>query len=211
MDRNTYQTILRALKKESMHCPHCQSPQVVRFGKYRNRQRYRCKECDRTFNELTNTPLHWIHFPLSFMKFLECMIKGYSLHRAALSVGIKVNTAFYWRHKIIKALERVELHQNTPIVDLNKITFQWKCPSINFQIRIPIPLTCIAPQERENFKSWMSFYQWISVKYLNRYIAWFRFLINKPIQPMLDSMRDLLQLSSSIKSDQNYTSLRESV
>jgi transposase-like protein len=51
--------------KEGLICSHCYSHSVVRFGKYViktrtgeiKRQRYRCKSCRQTFNDLTNTPL----------------------------------------------------------------------------------------------------------------------------------------------------------
>ncbi|GLI08066.1 hypothetical protein YDYSG_40960 [Paenibacillus tyrfis] len=51
--------------KEGLVCLHCKNHCVVRFGKYAvrfrtgevKRQRYRCKSCRQTFNNLTNTPL----------------------------------------------------------------------------------------------------------------------------------------------------------
>jgi transposase-like protein len=51
--------------KEGLVCPHCNNNSVVRFGNYViktrtgevKRQRYRCKSCLQTFNDLTNTPL----------------------------------------------------------------------------------------------------------------------------------------------------------
>jgi transposase-like protein len=51
--------------KDGLVCPHCNKHSVVRFGKYViktrtgevKRQRYRCKSCSQTFNDLTHTPL----------------------------------------------------------------------------------------------------------------------------------------------------------
>jgi transposase-like protein len=50
--------------KNGLVCPYCKTHAVVRFGKYViktrtgdvKRQRYRCKSCRQTFNDLTNTP-----------------------------------------------------------------------------------------------------------------------------------------------------------
>jgi hypothetical protein len=58
--------------KEGFECPHCASEHVVRFGKYKGRQRYRRKCCEKTFNDTTNTFLYrsrkgneWIIFVYS--------------------------------------------------------------------------------------------------------------------------------------------------
>ena len=37
--------------------PHCISAKLYRWGKVSELQRYRCRQCKRTFNALTNTPL----------------------------------------------------------------------------------------------------------------------------------------------------------
>lgn len=43
--------------KDGFECPHCSSEQVVRFGKVKGRQRYRCKSCRKTFTDTTTTVL----------------------------------------------------------------------------------------------------------------------------------------------------------
>lgn len=77
--------------KEGLICPHCESHFVVRFGKYViktrtgevKRQRYRCKSCRPTFNDLTNTPLQCTRRPHLWVRFIECMIEGFSLRKCA--------------------------------------------------------------------------------------------------------------------------------
>src|SRR4051812_29897012 len=78
-------------------CAHCDSAHVIGHGRYKQRQRYKCKDCGRTFNDFTNTPLHRTHHPHKWIKFLECMLKGYSLRRCAVRVGLSWVTLFYWR------------------------------------------------------------------------------------------------------------------
>ena len=47
------------LRRRSRHpgCPHCQGLHVVRNGHADGRQRYKCRDCGRSFNTLTGTPL----------------------------------------------------------------------------------------------------------------------------------------------------------
>lgn len=50
--------------KDGFTCSHCHSNNAVCFGKYNvkkgsrtlERQRYRCKDCGKTFTDVTNTP-----------------------------------------------------------------------------------------------------------------------------------------------------------
>jgi transposase-like protein len=57
--------------KDGYTCTHCHSNNAVRFGKYNvamgnrtlQRQRYRCKDCGKTFTDVTNTPIYRTHLP----------------------------------------------------------------------------------------------------------------------------------------------------
>lgn len=97
--------------KDGLVCPHCESLAAVRFGKYAiktragtvKRQRYRCKSCLQTFNDLTNTPLQRTRRPHLWVRFIELMIEGFSLRKCAELMYDEVSliTLFYWRHKIL--------------------------------------------------------------------------------------------------------------
>jgi transposase-like protein len=41
--------------REGLQCPRCRSESVIKYGSYRAYQRYRCKDCGRTFNDKTGT------------------------------------------------------------------------------------------------------------------------------------------------------------
>ena len=41
--------------RDGVYCPRCRAESVIRYGSYRVFQRYRCKNCDRTFNDQTGT------------------------------------------------------------------------------------------------------------------------------------------------------------
>ena len=45
-------------EKGEICCPKCEGKNIKKNGKYKGRQLYKCKECNRKFNELTNTPFH---------------------------------------------------------------------------------------------------------------------------------------------------------
>lgn len=98
--------------KEGHHCIHCGSDRIRNYGTYRDRQRYHCKNCGRTYNDLTNTPLHGTKKLDKWGKFLEYMLEGYSLAKCSKLLKIHVSTAFAWRHKVLNALCR---KNNSPL------------------------------------------------------------------------------------------------
>lgn len=119
--------------KDGLVCPHCNNHSVVRFGKYTiktrsgtvKRQRYRCKACRHTFNDLTNTPLQRTKRPHLWIRFIECMIEGFSLRKSAELLHGEVThvTLFYWRHKILSALKQIPSETFQGIVELDETYF----------------------------------------------------------------------------------------
>ncbi len=108
------QEISERKNKSGYQCPDCESEHIVRFGKYSTivdgetvkKQRYRCKACKKTFTDLTNTVLYRTRRLNQWMKFIECMIEGYSLRKSAVLIGnITHVTLFYWRHKLLSSLK----------------------------------------------------------------------------------------------------------
>lgn len=63
--------------------------------------------------------------------------------------------------------------------------------------------------QQQKFKDWMSYYHLICIKYLNRYLAWFRFLENLPKELPLDQMKHLIVQACSVSLEQTYQSVRE--
>lgn len=100
------------LKERRFHkglsCPHCESERVYRHGVYRDRQRYRCRKCRKTFNDATGTPLAGTHLAHIWVDYIECMVEGKSLRKICDKLEISLTTAFTWRHKILNALKRLE-------------------------------------------------------------------------------------------------------
>lgn len=91
----------------SRECPHCGSHHVVSKGNYRGRKRYQCKDCGVSYNDLTKTPFSGIHNLDKIKKYLNSMIRGDSIRKAAEIVNVSITTSFYWRHKLLNGLSRL--------------------------------------------------------------------------------------------------------
>jgi len=92
--------------KEKGNCPHCGSSHVSKYGKTpAGYQRFICVDCRKTFG-VKERPV-WIgsHFPKEvWMEYMRLMNTGATLKDLAEALDINVTTAFYWRHKILTAL-----------------------------------------------------------------------------------------------------------
>lgn len=124
--------IAKRKNEKGFVCPHCQSTNSVRFGKYTvkngnktvQKQRYNCKACSKTFTDLTNTPLFRTRKIDKWLKFVECMIEGHSLRKSSeLIGGISWGTIFYWRHKVLSAMQQVPVETFQGIVEMDETHF----------------------------------------------------------------------------------------
>lgn len=91
----------------AVSCPHCESTNFIRDGKNKGLQRYKCKNCQKTFKDSTNTPTHGLHKKHKAEKYLEALRTGLSVRKSAKYAGISKNTAFAWRHKFLSSLSKM--------------------------------------------------------------------------------------------------------
>ena len=94
--------------KGEICCPKCQSKNIKKNGKYKNRQLYKCKDCNKKFNELTNTPFH--HTRLVYKQIVdayECLVNKLSIRKTANKIGVSIKTSFILRFKIISCLKSI--------------------------------------------------------------------------------------------------------
>lgn len=117
-----YQLIKETKFSEKNVCPHCGQNHIIKYGKYKERQRYLCKYCGITFNDNTATFISGTHFPDKWQKYLEEMLKGSTLRAIAANLKISHVTAFYWRHKILKSLQNNEHPKLRGIIELLDFT-----------------------------------------------------------------------------------------
>lgn len=88
------------------HCPKCGCTEnIIKKGKYKNKQRYLCKSCGHIFTYTTQTFLNSTKKDISvWKKYIECMLNHFSLRKTCKECGISLRTSFMWRHKILDSL-----------------------------------------------------------------------------------------------------------
>jgi transposase-like protein/IS1 family transposase len=82
-------------------CPRCQGKQLYRHGARSGLQRFRCRDCGRTFNSLTGTPLARLRHKEKWLDFGDCMLGSNTVRNAAARVGVAKNTSLRWRHRFL--------------------------------------------------------------------------------------------------------------
>lgn len=86
-------------------CPSCGSLHVIKNGKVYGKQRYLCKDCEKSFGDLTSSVFSSSKLSLRiWMEYAKCMIMGYSIRKSAEIVDVCVKTSFFMRHKLLDAI-----------------------------------------------------------------------------------------------------------
>jgi transposase-like protein len=105
-------------------CPWCEGKKYYKYGTEKGSQRFKCKECWRTFTEYTGTWLDGLHKKTHVVKYLELMIAGKSLDKISDILGINKKTAFDWRHKILSSLGQDRGDEMDGIVESDETFFE---------------------------------------------------------------------------------------
>ncbi|MGL5751339.1 MAG: transposase, partial [Paraclostridium sp.] len=83
-------------------CPNCEKTWIIKNGKIKGRQKYKCKSCGKQFDEFTNSPLSNTKLPLKIWnKFCKLMFQGLSLNESREELKLTIKTLFYMRHRIL--------------------------------------------------------------------------------------------------------------
>ncbi|MFO7938955.1 MAG: IS1595 family transposase [Bacteroidales bacterium] len=102
---------------EKLTCPHCGSSEIWRWGKRDKLQRYRCKNCRKTFNSLTGTPLAKLNKKEQWLNFTNCLTAGMTVRKSAAKCNIHKNTAFHWRHRFLSAAQGIKPAELAGIIE----------------------------------------------------------------------------------------------
>lgn len=113
----------RLLDKQGS-CPHCGGKHYYRFGKDKGAQRFKCKDCGRTFTEYTGTWQDGLHKKELVGRYLELMSEQKSLDKISATLKINKKTAFDWRHKILGAFKQDEGSSFSGIVESDETFFE---------------------------------------------------------------------------------------
>jgi transposase-like protein len=104
-------------------CPYCKSTDFCKNGHRGSAQRYLCKDCDKIFTGQTGTFLHGIKDRKKFERYFKLMFEQYlPLSLMSKKIGISIQTAFDWRHKILSDL-RVRTEEFNGITEIDDIWF----------------------------------------------------------------------------------------
>lgn len=89
-------------------CPSCGSAAHVKRGRDRlGKQRYKCKDCGRTFVGSARKIFGTTKLDRStWMKYAECFVDALSLRDAATRCGVCLKTSFFMRHRLLEALRK---------------------------------------------------------------------------------------------------------
>lgn len=117
-------------KSEMCDCPYCSGKNVIRYGKKRGKQRFLCKDCDKTFITTTNTVMSMSHQSTEVWEVMvEDTVNGNALSYSEKNLGISHQVAFNMRHKILLELEARNSAEPTLLDEVSELdeTFVLEC------------------------------------------------------------------------------------
>jgi transposase-like protein len=131
--------LLESQDADQRHCPHCKSLHVVVWGSAHGLHRYRCRDCRRTFNALTGTPLARLRHKENWLTFAAALQDAVSVRKSAKACGVAPSTAFRWRHRFLRAAKAKQPASLGGIVEADETFFrrsfkgsrQWRQPAPN--------------------------------------------------------------------------------
>lgn len=110
--------------EETESCPHCSSSKIVKNGSKDGRKRFLCKDCKKSFNIYTNTPLARLRMADKHLRYAVMLLESKTIRDAAKSLGIAISTAFRWRHRFLESLNQLQPSKLNGIVEADETFFK---------------------------------------------------------------------------------------
>jgi transposase-like protein len=104
-------------------CPYCKSMNVGSWGRACGLKRYRCRECRKSFNALTGTPLARLRKREAWKTYAQAVAESVSVRKAAQRTGVSVPTAFRWRHRFLSLAKDAKAKTVSGIVEADETFF----------------------------------------------------------------------------------------
>lgn len=126
--RDPIQQIIQELEQRLINtpeCPYCHSSIINRHGKTDNKQRYRCKNCNKTFVATTNTPLARLRHKEKWHDYFQCMLEGKVLRTIASELLIDLKTSFRWRHRFLRVASYTKAETMEGIIEADETFFPY--------------------------------------------------------------------------------------
>lgn len=111
-------------------CPHCQSQTVIKFGFKCGKQRFRCKDCGRTFVTTTHTIMAESHQPKAvWEQVLSDTFECKSIEQTAKELHISHPCVFHMRHKILLGLCQLQECEPVALSEISELdeTYVLEC------------------------------------------------------------------------------------
>lgn len=122
-DADGVQRLIMARMAQEGCCPRCQSTSRYKHGIEFGAQRFRCKDCNKTYTATTGTPFHRLRDKPKLLENAACMADGLSLRKTAARMDITVQKAFRWRHKFLSFLNQQKPSALSGIVEADETFF----------------------------------------------------------------------------------------
>ena len=95
---------LKSTNSKIEKCPYCNNKNFIKYGMYKNLQRYKCKDdiFGKTFTkEIYDKFRYSKKFKENYSKYFNLLNEGLTLRECANKLNITIVTAFFWRHKFL--------------------------------------------------------------------------------------------------------------
>ena len=95
------------ISTDNIQCPRCGSSKYISHGRDKNgTKRYRCKECSKTFNAISNSLFFSSKVNIkAWFAFLESLLSGTSVRAACIVAKVSYVTGSEWLNKIFMSLK----------------------------------------------------------------------------------------------------------
>lgn len=115
--------VIEVVESRPAKCPHCSGTHLVRHGHASGLRRYRCRDCGKTFNALTGTPLAHLRHKSKWERQAQVLRDGLSVHQSAATLAVAPSTAFRWRHRFLQLALDVKARLLQGVVEADETYF----------------------------------------------------------------------------------------
>lgn len=102
-------------KIKPQRCPFCGAQSIIKRGKdHQGRQRFRCKECEKSFTAASSSVFKSSKVPIeTWSAFIDSFAEGDTLRASASKCEVSLRTAWYMKRRVIQALLPEDSTQKT--------------------------------------------------------------------------------------------------
>ncbi len=141
---------------EHPECPHCHSSLINRHGKVNGMQRYRCKNCLKTFMATTGTPLARLRYKEQWYNYMRCMLESKVLRVCARECGVNLKTSFRWRHRFLELPTSLNASWLEGIIEADETLFPYSEKGSRTLSRSPRKRGMKASKRGRSKEDWVS-------------------------------------------------------